>query len=64
MKELLAVLFSAQSKKAFTAGGATLLGSLGTAMLDGSLTGSEVMLALGAGLVATAGVFKVKNEPA
>lgn len=37
------------------------LGALGTAMLDGTLTGKEAVAATGAGLVAAAGVFALKN---
>lgn len=36
-------------------------GALGTAMIDGVLTGTEWVAALGVGLVAAAAVFGVKN---
>lgn len=49
-------------RKAYTASGAVLAGSLGTALLDGSLTFGEVLASVGAALLAGAAVYKVKNE--
>lgn len=48
-------------RKATTALGTTLIGGLGIALSDGNLEGAEVLVALGAALVATAGVWKVGN---
>lgn len=48
-------------KKAVAAFFAAGLGSLGTAVLDGSLTSPEALVAMGVGLVAAAAVYKLKN---
>lgn len=38
-------------------------GAVGTSMLDGVLTQQEIVVALGVGLVAAAGVYSIKNKP-
>lgn len=49
-------------RKAYTAAGVGLVGALGTAMLDGALTVGEVLISIGTGLVAGAGVYAVTNK--
>lgn len=49
--------------KAVTALIATGAAALGTAMLDGALTGSEAMVAAGTALIAGAAVWRVPNPP-
>lgn len=49
-------------RKATTALGVTLVGGLGTALADGSLTGTEFGVVVGAALVATAAVWKADNK--
>lgn len=51
-------------RKATAALGVTLLGGIGTSLIDGSLTAPEVGMTLGAALVACAAVWKTSNEPA
>jgi len=63
VKETLKVLFSAKAKKALTAGGVAFLGGVGAACAYGVLTGNEVVVSFGAGLVTLAAVFKVSNAP-
>jgi hypothetical protein len=48
-------------RKAYTAAAVALVGGVGLALSDGSVTGSEVLVALGAGLLAGAAVYKVPN---
>lgn len=40
----------------------TLATGIGTSMADGNLTSGEVVVTLGAALIATAGVFQVSND--
>lgn len=49
-------------RKAYTAAGAAFATALGTGFLDGSVTGSEFIAAVGAGLLAGAAVYKIKNK--
>ena len=51
----------AQIRKALVAGGAVTASTLGGLMSDGSVTGAEVCIAVGAGLVAGAAVWRVPN---
>lgn len=53
----------AQVRKTIVAGIGTLVTGIGTAMLDGALTGAESITALGAALVAAGIVFYVPNAP-
>lgn len=48
-------------RKATTALGVTALGGIGASMADGNLTIPEVVIALGAALVAAAAVWRVPN---
>lgn len=48
-------------RKAYTAVGVALAGGIGLALSDGSITVQEVLVAIGAALVAGAAVYKVKN---
>lgn len=49
-------------RKAYTAAGVALAGGVGLALSDGSLSSKEVLVALGAALLAGTAVYKVKNE--
>jgi hypothetical protein len=49
--------------KALTALVATEAAGVGTAMLDGSLTWAEMIVATGAALVTAAAVWRVPNPP-
>jgi hypothetical protein len=49
-------------RKATTALGITLVGGIGTSMADGNLTWGEVIVTVGASLVATAAVWKADNR--
>lgn len=51
-------------RKATAAFTATLLGALGTSLIDGIITGPEVGMSFGAALVATAAVWKTTNKEA
>ena len=51
-----------QFRKAYTAAAVALVGGLGTSLSDGALTGSEGLIAVGAGLLAGAAVYKVSND--
>ena len=64
MKNLLVTLFSAKAKKALGAGFAAFVGSVGVACSDGNVDGKELVVALGAGLLALAAAFGFKNAPA
>lgn len=48
-------------RKALTAAGFGLAGALGTAMLDGNLTGGELVVAVGVGLGAGVATYAVPN---
>jgi hypothetical protein len=48
-------------RKAYIAAAATAAGVLGTNLLDGAITLNEVLASVGAGLLAGAAVYKVKN---
>jgi len=50
-------------RKALTAAGFTAAGSIGGYMADGDLTRPEVMMSLGAGLLAGAATYLVPNAP-
>ena len=49
-------------RKASAALGVTLIGALGASLSDGSLTGQEVGVSVGAALVAAAAVWKTQNS--
>lgn len=49
-------------KKAYTAAGVALAGGVGLALSDGGITQGEVLISLGAALLAGAAVYQVKNE--
>lgn len=49
-------------RKATAAFAVTLLGALGTSLIDGALNGSEVGMSIGTALVATAAVWKTTNK--
>lgn len=51
-----------RARKAVVGGAATAAAALGTAMLDGNLTGAESTIALGTGLLAAAAVYGVRNR--
>lgn len=51
-------------RKALTAAGFGLVGALGTSLLDGNLTGGEVLFSLGTGLVAGYATYQISNAPA
>lgn len=51
-------------RKALAAGAGATAAALGTAMLDGDLTGAEGYIALGAGLLALAATYRVPNADA
>lgn len=48
-------------RKALFAGGFALVAAVGVAMLDGNLTGGEAIASVGAGLVAGAGTYQIRN---
>jgi hypothetical protein len=50
-------------KKALYAAGFGTAGATGTALLDGALTGAELLAAVGAGLLAGVVVYKATNAP-
>lgn len=54
----------AQYAKALAAGAVGLLGTLGASMADGDVTAAELIVSVGAALVAVATVFQVPNAPA
>lgn len=56
--------FLAQYKKAVVAAVLAALSGVGASLADGSLTLTEVGIAVGAGIVAGVGVAKVTNQPA
>lgn len=49
-------------RKALTAAGFGLAGTLGGTMLDGRLTSAEILFAIGSGLVAGAATWTVRNR--
>lgn len=51
-------------RKALTAAGFGLAGAIGTAMLDGNLTGAELVAAVGIGLGAGVATYAVPNAAA
>jgi hypothetical protein len=51
-------------RKATAALGVTLLGGIGTSLIDGSLTAPELGMTVGAALVACAAVWKTSNAEA
>jgi hypothetical protein len=53
----------AQYAKALAAGAVGLLGTLGASMADGDVTAAELIVSVGAALVAVATVFQVPNAP-
>lgn len=50
-------------RKALMAAGVGLAGALGTALLDGEVTSTEVLASVGVGLLAGVATYKIKNEP-
>jgi len=50
-----------QFRKAYTAAGVAFAGSVGTALVAGSLDWKVLGACVGTGLLAWAGVYKVKN---
>lgn len=48
-------------RKALMAAGFGVAGALGTAMLDGNLTGAEVVVAVGVGLGAGVATYAIPN---
>lgn len=49
-------------RKAYTAAGVGFVGALGVAFSDGAISVAEVLVAIGAGLTAGAGVYKIRNK--
>ena len=51
-------------RKAYIAAGVGFAGALGVAFSDGATSLSEVLIAVGAGLTAGAGVYQIRNKKA
>lgn len=49
-------------RKAYIAAGVGFVGALGVALSDGAISLAEVLIALGAGLTAGAGTYKIRNK--
>jgi hypothetical protein len=64
MSKTIRDLILKEARKATSAFIVALIGTGGTAMLDGNLTASEATVACGTALVATAAVYGFKNKPA
>lgn len=63
MNEIIKIITGNRTvRKATTALGVTFIGGLGTSMADGDLTWTEVIVTVGATLVATAAVWKADNR--
>lgn len=56
--------YLATIRKAIVSAAAAAVASLGTAMLDGDITGKERVIALGMGLIAGAATYRVPNADA
>jgi len=63
MTKALKNLIVKEARKATGAFVVTLAGAGGTAMLDGTLTGAEMVVSAGTALVATATVYGFTNKP-
>jgi hypothetical protein len=50
-------------RKAVLAAGFTFAGVLGGSMLDGNVTGPDLVIAAGMGLIAGAATYRVPNAP-
>lgn len=64
MTKTIADIVLREARKATSAFIVALVGTGGTAMLDGDLTVPEATVAIGTALVATAAVYGFKNKPA